>query len=125
MAIFLPTKTPTEVVSESKPVLHPWRVVAGVCIQRFPTLTPDKTDLEQRFEEMQSVMRVERSRLSDFELEEAEYLRKKKERERKAQEEDLEELQVHLLIWLHIWMCFSTLAVRGTVDWGLQPGDPE
>lgn len=94
----LHTDTSTEVESDSKTVGHPWRVVAGVCVQRFPILTPNKTDLEHRFEEMQSVMRVERSRLSDFELEEAEYRKKKKERERQAQEEDLGELQVRLSI---------------------------
>ena len=66
----------------------------GVCVQRFPTLSRAKTDLEQRFEEMQMVIRTERSRLSDFELEEAEYFRKKKKRERMAMEEDLDESQV-------------------------------
>ena len=36
---------------------------------------------------------MERSCLSDFELEEAEYLRKKREREKRALEEDLDESQ--------------------------------
>lgn len=84
----------TGVRSDSKPMGHPWRTVVGVCVQRFPTLSRAKTDLEQQFEELQMVIRTERSRLSDFELEEAEYFKKKKKRERMAMEEDLEESQV-------------------------------
>ena len=80
--------------SDSKPMGHPWRTVVGMCVQRFPTLSRAKTDLEQQFEELQMVIRAEKSRLSDFELEEAEYLKKKKKRERMAMEEDLEESQV-------------------------------
>ena len=86
--------TVTEMQSDSKPMGCPWRIVVGVCVQRFPTLSRAKTDLEQQFEEMQMVIRTERSRLSDFELEEAEYFRKKKKRERMAMEEDLDESQV-------------------------------
>ena len=86
--------TVTEMQSDSKPMGYPWRIVVGVCVQRFPTLSRAKTDLEQQFEEMQMVIRTERSRLSDFELEEAEYFRKKKKRERMAMEEDLDESQV-------------------------------
>lgn len=84
----------TGVRSDSKPMGHPWRTVVGVCVQRFPMLSRAKTDLEQQFEELQIVIRTERSRLSDFELEEAEYFKKKKKRERMAMEEDLEESQV-------------------------------
>ncbi len=41
---------------------------------------------------------MERSRLSDFELEEREYMRKKREREKKALEEDLDETQVRVCV---------------------------
>ena len=59
-----------------------------MCVQRFPTLSREKADLEKRYEEMFDTVRVERSRLSDFELEEKEHLRQKKERERRALEDD-------------------------------------
>lgn len=43
-------------------------------------------------EALKDELRLERSRLSDFELEEAEYLRMKRERERRALEEDIVEV---------------------------------
>ena len=77
-----------------RPLGHPWQIVAAVCVQRFPKLSRERTNLEQRFEEMMDTVRAERSRLSDFELEEREQLRRKRERERKALEEDLDGAQV-------------------------------
>ena len=38
---------------------------------------------------MQEHLRVEQSRLSDYELEEMDYMRQKREREKKALEEDV------------------------------------
>ena len=64
-----------------------------MCVQRFPKLSREKTDLEQQYEEMIDTVRAERSRLSDFELEEKEQLRQKRERERRALEEDLDSYQ--------------------------------
>lgn len=77
-----------------RPVGHPWRVVAAVCVQRFPILSREKLELELRYEALKDIMREERSRLSDFELEELEHNQKKRERERRALEEDLDERQV-------------------------------
>ena len=65
-----------------------------MCVQRFPTLSQEKTDIEQRYEELRETLRLERSQLSDFELEEAEHLQRKRERERRALEEDMDETQV-------------------------------
>ena len=82
---------------EKPPSYKPWRVVAAVCLQRFPTLSLLSSPLAAKMETLKDVQRVERSRRSDFELEEAEYLRKKRERERRALEEDPDETQVSVL----------------------------
>lgn len=53
----------------SRPEGFPWRLVAAICVIRFPTLSREKTELEQRFEEMQAQKETERSVLSQYELE--------------------------------------------------------
>ena len=47
-----------------------WRIVSSLCLARFPKLVRPKTELELQFEAVQEQLRLERSRLSDYELEE-------------------------------------------------------
>ena len=68
--------------------------MSAVCVQRMPSITREKTELELRYEELKDTMRAERSRLSDFELDEAKHLEMKKEREKRALEEDIDAAQV-------------------------------
>lgn len=108
---------PDETAEEKREVAgHPWRVVVAVCLQRFPRLCRESPPLEARVEALKEQTRLERSRLSDFELEEAAYLRVKRERERRALEEDIVEVHVRTyavgtvkclvgaLLW---WYCSS------------------
>lgn len=60
----------------------------------MPSITREKTEMELRYEEVKDAMREERSRLSDFELDEAKHHEMKKERERRALEEDIDTAQV-------------------------------
>ena len=79
-----------------KPLGHPWRIIAAVCVQRMPVLNREKTELECQYEELRDTMRVESSKLSEFELEELEYMREKRKREKRALEEDLDSAQVKI-----------------------------
>ena len=63
--------------------------MTAVCVQRMPVLSRERTDLEIRYQEMSDQVRMERSRRSDFELEEMEFDKVKKARIKKAQEEDI------------------------------------
>ena len=78
----------------TRPVGHPWRVVSAVCVQRMPSLSREKSEIELRYEELKDTIRAEKSKLSDFELEEVKHLKMKKERQRRALEEDLDMTQV-------------------------------
>ncbi len=60
----------------------------------MPLLSREKPDLEVRVEELKDKLRWERARLSDFELEERENTRLKREREKRALDEDLDGGQV-------------------------------
>ena len=60
----------------------------------MPSLTREKTEIEQRYEELKDTMRGERSRLSDFELDEMKHLEMKKAREKRALEEDVDTAEV-------------------------------
>lgn len=80
---------PAPVQEDSKPLGYPWRIVVAVCVQRLPSLSREKTDVERRYQKLKEQLRVERSRLSDHELEEREYVKQKRERERQALEEDV------------------------------------
>ena len=66
-----------------------------VCVQRMPSITREKTEMELCYEAMKDTIREERSRLSDFELDEAKHQEMKKERERRALEEDIDTAQVY------------------------------
>ena len=92
--MLLPERIAEEQVISPHPAGHPWRIVSAVCVQRIPSLSQDKTDIELQYEQLKDTIRMEKSQLSDFELEEAEYLAIKKEREKRALEEDLDLTQV-------------------------------
>ncbi len=70
---------------------NPWRVVAAACVQRMPTLGREKTALDQRYQELKDQVRVEKSKMSDHELEEIEFKKAEKARVQKAQEEQIAE----------------------------------
>lgn len=74
----------------------PWRIVAAACVQRLPVLSREKSEIELQVNAMKDTLRAERSRLSDFELEERENKRLKRQREKRALEEDLDEGQVSI-----------------------------
>ena len=63
----------------------------------MPSLVREKSDIEQRYEGLKDMLRLERSRLSDFELEEAKHTAMKRERQKRALEEDLDVTQVQYL----------------------------
>lgn len=78
------------------PEKAPWRIVAAVCVQRMPTISREKTALELRYEELKDQTRLERSKRSDFELEELKFERVKEARIKKAQDEAIDDLKVCL-----------------------------
>lgn len=63
----------------------------------MPSLSREKTEIELQYEDMKDMLRMEKSRLSDFELEEAKHVAMKKERQRRALEEDLDVTQVSMI----------------------------
>ena len=78
---------------ENRPEGFPWRLVAAVCVIRFPTVSRDKTELEKRFEEMQIQREREKSVLSDYELQQirrSEEQRQYKKRIAEGEELDFE-----------------------------------
>jgi large subunit ribosomal protein L46 len=76
--------------NENIVVSSSWRIVSSVCVQRFPTISRAKTQLEQQFHDLQVDFRMKKSRLSEFELEEKKYLEAKRDREKKAMEENID-----------------------------------
>jgi len=66
-----------------------WRTVGSVCLARFPRLTQPKSELRLQFEAIQNQLRFEKSRLSDFELEEIKIKEIVEEIERKAKLDEL------------------------------------
>ena len=76
-----PTNNPSAAAS-------PWRIVVSVCVQRMPKIVQEKTELELKYEKLKDQVRMERSKLSDFELEELEFEAMKKARIKKALEEE-------------------------------------
>lgn len=85
---------PAQSIQVFKPIGHPWHIVTAICVQRFPKLVQQKSPLELEFRSLQNQIKFERSRLSDHELEEIMHLRKKRAREKKALEEDVDVSQV-------------------------------
>ena len=88
---------PTQQAAPSSFLGQPWRIVAAACVQRLPLLSREKSEIELRVDALKDTLRAERSRLSNFELEERENQRLKRQREKRALEEDLDEVQVSTL----------------------------
>lgn len=63
------------------------KIYSAVCIERLPLITPDKTELEKKYEELQDEIELEKSALSDDEVE----LKKVAERKKKLTERDEDE----------------------------------
>ena len=93
-----------EDASQATPTTHPWRIVTAACVQRMPLVTREKSEIELRVEDLKDKLRSERSKLSDFELEERKNQQLKREREKRALEEDLEGEQVGALHGVCIYM---------------------
>ena len=66
-----------------------WRIVSSLCLARFPKLIRPKMELQLQFEAIQEQLRLERSRLSDYELEEIKIKEIMEEIERKAKLDEL------------------------------------
>ena len=87
--------TPTEGERKNEVVARqPWRVVVAVFVHRMPSLSRVKSQLALKHEELLDQVREEKSKLSDFELEELEHNRVKRERIKKAQEDEQLETKV-------------------------------
>lgn len=71
-----------------------WKIKAAACLQRFPVVSGEKGALEQQYEEFMEQLRFEKSRLSDYELEELREKEKVEARQKKALEEDLSDAQL-------------------------------
>lgn len=83
--------TNPQVLTDSQPRTSKisWRTVGSVCLARFPRLTRPKSDLRLQFEAIQNQLRFEKSRLSDYELEEIKIKEIVEEIERKAKLDEL------------------------------------
>lgn len=86
---FYSQPAPAAQSESSRPLGWPWRVVVSVCVQRLPTLSRDTSEIERRYQQLKERVRIERSVLSDFELQERQVERLKRERERRAMEEEV------------------------------------
>ena len=77
--------------TKSRPEGFPWRLVAAVCVIRFPTVSLEKIELEKRYEEMRTQETTERSVLSEYELEQRRRAKEQREyEERVAGEEEID-----------------------------------
>lgn len=68
--------------------------MAGVCVLRMPSLSREKSATALQFEEMMDQIQMEKSKLSDFELEVMEHKRAREERIKKALEDERPESEV-------------------------------
>ena len=63
------------------------RIFSGVCVQRLPVITKEKSELEKQFEELQHQLELEHSTLSEDEVQ----LKEITERKENAKDEDDDE----------------------------------
>ena len=92
-----------------------------MCVERLPLITPAKSNLEERYEELQQRLEYEHSSLSDYELSKAEIMNK---REQLKQDEDNEELrkevaqldsQYQVNVWRTIKLC--NMEILSPMSW--------
>ena len=75
-----------------------WRLVAGVCVVRMPTLCRNEDPLVEEFKQLQDQVWFEKSRLSHFELQVLGFERAKKAREKKALEDERPEAEASQIV---------------------------
>mgnify|MGYP001795301190 CR=1 FL=1 len=63
---------------------HKPSILTAVCLERLPRITPNKTELEKRFESLQDQLELEHSVLSDEEIE----LKRLNQRKKKVSDDD-------------------------------------
>ena len=78
----------TSAVSTSEDRQPSPKVLTAVCLERLPRITPNKTELEKKFELLQEHLELEHSVLSDEEIE----LKKLNQRKKKVSDDDDEGL---------------------------------
>ena len=96
-AVISSTAVPDSIPSVDDDVSQPkvnrkrsqWRIVSSLCLARFPKLVRPKTELQLQSEAVQEQLRLERSRLSDYELEEIKIQDVMEEIARKAKLDEL------------------------------------
>lgn len=71
-----------------------WTIKASACLQRFPAVSNEKGEVERQYEAFLEQLRFEKSRLSDYELEELQEKEKLEARRKQALEEDLSDAQL-------------------------------
>ena len=77
--------------------------MVAICLQRMPVLSREKALLEVEYEQLSDQIKMERSKLSDFELEEQKYEEMKKARIKKALEEDVDtKVCDHVVLTLYL-----------------------
>lgn len=103
---FFPTVNISMLISQLEPTItegpresaevarQQWRIVVAIHVQRMPSLSQEKTPLALQHEEMLDQIEDEKSKLSNFELEVLEHNRVKKQRIKKALEDEQSETRV-------------------------------
>ncbi|KAK3755028.1 hypothetical protein QZH41_011066 [Actinostola sp. cb2023] len=93
---------------------------SAVCVERLPFITPDKTDLKKRYEHLQDQFELEKSALSQDEVE----VRKVKERKKKLTERDEDEnLEIAQFEEQRKVFFYKACFVGGTVHLGAEYQD--
>ena len=76
--------------SSAQPKPRSSRIFSGVCVQRLPVITKEKSELEKRYEELQDQLEFEHSALSEDEVQWKEIL----ERKEKHKDDDDESIEI-------------------------------
>ncbi|KXJ20025.1 39S ribosomal protein L46, mitochondrial [Exaiptasia diaphana] len=68
-------------------------IYSAVCVERLPLITPDKTDLARKYEELQDQIELEKSALSEDEAQVRQVTERKKKLTERDEDENLEVAQ--------------------------------
>lgn len=68
-------------------------IYSALCIERLPLITPDKTDLARKYEELQDQIEFEKSALSEDEVQFKKVTERKKKLTERDEDENLEVAQ--------------------------------